>query len=118
MWEDSVTGAACDLTTRRRIVPALRYDNHRPGGRNQARFDWIDEADPNIVIDRKWGVTTKSQQVEKFRNGPLETLHQNPGYRLRIEVPNQRAATDARRLLRYSTGSDIHPQVDIEIVRP
>ncbi len=72
--------------------------------------------EPNTLIDRKWNVTTKSGQVAKFRSGPLEALSQNPEYRLRLEVPTNRAATDARRLLRYATGMDSHPQIDIVVV--
>jgi len=46
-------------------------------------------------------------------------LEQNPDYRLRIEVPNEKTATDARRLIRYSTGSpNPHPQIDIVVVKP
>ena|GEM_PF-901938 len=117
-WEDSVIGATSDPSTRMRNVPALRYDNPNPAGSNIARFDGLDPSNPNVLIDRKWGVTTKTDQVDKFRSGPLEALRQNPNYRLRIEVPTPRAATDARRLLRYATGSDIHPQIDIVVTPP
>ncbi|MFO0881259.1 MAG: Hint domain-containing protein [Gemmataceae bacterium] len=116
MWEDSLPGATSDVASQRRNVPALRYDNPNPAGNNHVRFDGVDPANPRVLIDRKWGVTTRTDQVDKFRSGPLEALRQNPDYRLRIEVPNQRAATDARRLLRYATGSDTHPQIDIVVV--
>lgn len=101
-----------------RNVPALRYDNPNPAGSNIVRFDGVDPSNPRVLIDRKWGVTTKTDQVDKFRSGPLEALRQNPDCRLRIEVPTPRAATDARRLLRYATGSDTHPQIDIVVTPP
>lgn len=116
-YEDSLAGASSDLATQRRNVPALRYDNPNPAGNNFARFDGVDPENPNVLIDRKWGVTTRSDQVSKFQQGPLEALRQNPDYRLRIGVPTQRAATDARRLVRYATGnSNPHPQIDIVVV--
>jgi hypothetical protein len=117
-WEDSATGASSDVATQRRNVPALRYNNPNPAGDNMVRFDAIDPKDPKILIDRKWGVTTKTDQVDKFKSGPLKALEQNPDFRLRIEVPDKRAATDARRLLRYATGFDTHPQIDIVVTPP
>jgi hypothetical protein len=118
-WEDSAVGATSDVATQRRNVPALRYDNPNPRGKNLVRFDAVDPINPKVVvIDRKWAVTTKTDQVNKFKSGPLEALRQNPDYRLRIEVPNRKAATDARRLLRYATGSDTHPQIDIVVTPP
>lgn len=115
-WEDSVPGATSDIATRQRNVPALRYDNPRPGGDPFVRFDGVDPANPRVLIDRKWGVTTKSDQVRKFRDGPLRALEQNPEYRLRIEVPTRRARVDAERLLEYATGRRTHPQIDIVVV--
>lgn len=117
-WEDSVPGATSDIATRQRNVPALRYDNPNAAGDPFVRFDGVDPANPKTLIDRKWGVTTKSDQVRKFQEGPLEALRQNPDYRLRIEVPNRKAQVDARRLLDYATGSKDHPQIDIVIVTP
>lgn len=119
VWEDGATGWRTNGQGQRE-VPALRYDNpNRNGGRgnNYVRFDGVDPANPKILIDRKLNVTTKRQQVRKFRDGPLRALEQNREYRLRIEVPTQRAATDARRLVRYATNSDTpHPQIDIVVV--
>ncbi len=118
-YEDSVPGATSDLATQSRNVPALRYDNPNPAGDPFVRFDGVDPANPKVLIDRKWGVTTKTDQVDKFRDGPLEALRQNPDYRLRIEVRTERAATDARRLVRKATNSnDAHPQIDIVVVTP
>jgi hypothetical protein len=77
----------------------------------------VDPANPKVLIDRKWAVTTKDDQIRKFQDGPLEALRQNPDYRLRIEVPTQRAATDARRLVKKATFSDDpHPQIEIVVV--
>jgi hypothetical protein len=114
-WEDAVPGASYEVATRRRNVPALRYDNPNPAGSSMVRFDAVDEANPKILIDRKWGVTTKTDQVRKFQDGPLQALQQNPEYRLRIEVPSKKAETDARRLVRYATGSNTHPRIEIVI---
>jgi hypothetical protein len=109
-------GASSDVATQRRNVPALRYDNPNPAGEPVVRFDGVDPTNPRVLIDRKWGVTTKSDQVRKFRDGPLRALEQNPEYRLRIEVPTRRARVDAERLLEYATGSRTHPQIDIVVV--
>lgn len=80
------------------------------------RFDGVDPNDPKTLIDRKWGVTTKSGQVRQFKNGPLRALGQNPDYRLRIEVPNKKAEADAYRLLFKSARVKKHPQIEIVIV--
>jgi hypothetical protein len=115
-WEDCLPGASSDLATRRRNVPALRYDNPNPAGEPFVRFDSVDPANRRVLIDRKWGVTTKSDQVSKFQDGPLEALRQNPDHRVRIEVPTRKAKVDAERLLQYATRSRTHPQIDIVIV--
>lgn len=117
-WEASAPGARpADPVTGMREVPALRIDNPNPKGSNLVRFDGVDSDNPRIVIDRKWGVTTKPDQVDKFRSGPLTALEQNPDYRLRIEVPNRKAQIDTQRLLFYATGSKTHPQIDIVVAQ-
>jgi hypothetical protein len=79
------------------------------------RFDAVDPADPFTLVDRKRGATTKSEQVEKFRN-VIRALEQNKEYRLRIEVPTKKAAGDARRLIRYAANAPSHPQIFVQIV--
>lgn len=112
-------GARSSLESQRRQVPALLYSNPNPNGRDFVRFDGVDPNNPKILIDRKWAVTTRTQQVGKFRKNVLEALDQNPDYRLRIEVPDERAATDARRLVRKATGEESpHPQIEIVVVQP
>jgi hypothetical protein len=98
LWEASAPGASSDLGTRRRIVPALRYDNPNPRGRSLVRLDAVDEQNPMILIDRKWNVTMKTKQVNDLRRA-ARALAQNPGYALRIEVPNQAVLRKAEGLL-------------------
>lgn len=115
-WESSLSGAHSDRLPKRRKVPALLCDKRSPRARSYVRFDGVDPNDPKTLIDRKWGVTTKSGQVRQFKNGPLRALGQNPDYRLRIEVPNKKAEADAYRLLFKSARVKKHPQIEIVIV--
>src|SRR5205807_10241198 len=72
-WEEGATGWRTNAQGQRE-VPALRFDNPNPNGNNFVRFDGVDPANPRVLIDRKWNVTTKADQVRKFREGPLEAL--------------------------------------------
>jgi hypothetical protein len=100
-YEDSLIGAASDVATRRRIVPALEYVNPNPRGNPYVRFDAVDPVSPYTLIDRKLNVTTKSGQLDQLRR-QANALSQNPGYSLRIEVPNQQAANAANRAIQQA----------------
>ena len=113
-YEDSLVGAASDVATRRRIVPALQYNNPNPRGSNLVRFDAQDPLNPNVLIDRKLNVTTHSGQIRQLER-QAEALRQNPGYSLRIEVPTDAAARAARHALDRAIIPDNTP-VQIHVV--
>ncbi|MCG8448857.1 MAG: hypothetical protein MI725_04650, partial [Pirellulales bacterium] len=94
-FEDSLIGAASDIATRRRIVPALNFKNSNPRGNPFVRFDGVDPTDPFTVIDRKLNVTTLPGQIRQLQR-QSDALQQNPGFNLRFEVPNAQAASNAQ----------------------
>jgi RHS repeat-associated protein len=94
-YEDSLIGASSDIATRRRIVPALEYANPNLRGKPFVRFDAPDPTNPFTLVDRKLNVTTHSGQLDQLRR-QANALSQNPGYSLRIEVPDRTAARAAR----------------------
>lgn len=109
-YQSTATGARSDIATRTPEVPALRFDNPNPRGVNRVRFDGLEE---NVLIDRKWSVTSKSKQErDLLRMG--EALRQNPEYTGRIEVPTQSEANRARRIL-DKLGID---RIDVRVVPP
>jgi hypothetical protein len=57
------------------------------------KFDGVDLENPKILIDRKYKVTSQAKQIEGFKR-QAECLRQNPDYRLRIEVPNEKVLQD------------------------
>jgi len=97
-FEDGATGAAYDIVTRKRLVPALSYTNPNPRGRNYVRFDGIDGKE---LIDRKFNVTTKSKQISDLRR-MSNAIAQNAaaGYTGVIEVPNKSVMQAALRALK------------------
>ncbi|MGL4512016.1 MAG: RHS repeat-associated core domain-containing protein [Lacipirellulaceae bacterium] len=98
-YEDGLIGAASDVATQRRVVPALLYNNTNPRGKGYVRFDGADPTNQRELIDRKLNVTTKSGQIRALQRQE-EAMKQNLGYSLRIEVPNTAAETAANRALR------------------
>ncbi len=119
-YEASAPGARSDVLTRCRVVPALEYVNPNAKGAPFVCADAVDPYNPSVLIDRKWSVIPKSDAVAKFRGNVLEALRQNQDCSLRIEVPNQKGAVDARRLLRLSGYRPrwFSPQITIEVVPP
>ncbi|MGA7613552.1 MAG: RHS repeat-associated core domain-containing protein [Thermoanaerobaculia bacterium] len=95
-YQAGAFGARSSVLTRQNEVPALLFDNPNAVGKPLVRFDGLEG---NTLIDRKLSVTTKSKQLKDLRRVGI-ALRQNPGYRLRIEVPTEGAARQARRALR------------------
>lgn len=62
------------------------------------RLDGVDSDNPHILIDRKFNVTTFKKQIADIRR-VHDALEQNPGFTLRIEVPNMKAFKNAMRLI-------------------
>jgi filamentous hemagglutinin len=58
----------------------------------------FDGIDGNVLIDRKVSVTTRSKQLRDLQR-ISEAAKQNPGYKVRIEVPNDVEARRVRRIL-------------------
>lgn len=79
-------------------MPALKFDNPNPRGKDYVRFDGRDLEDFKTLIDRKFNATTHSKQVKDMER-VVEALKQNPGYKLRIEVPSNNAFNNVNRLL-------------------
>ncbi len=103
-------GSSTDpVTGRSAASPALRYDNPNPNGRSIVRWDGIRVLPDGTVelIDAKTAVgifQTESGMFvpPSFRQQLLRqsaALAQNPGYKGVIEVPNAKAAAEARRTI-------------------
>ncbi|WP_259069334.1 RHS repeat-associated core domain-containing protein [Mucilaginibacter sp. X4EP1] len=86
-YENGVIGATSDVETRKRLVPALKYDNPNPNGKNFVKFDGYDEVTKTLV-DRKLNVTTFEKALDQLRR-MSEAFKQNPTFKGVIEVPNQ-----------------------------
>ncbi|MBK8287029.1 MAG: hypothetical protein IPK97_20385 [Ahniella sp.] len=104
-YEDSLPGAVYDIETRKKIAPALRFENPNPRGKSEVRFDGRDINNPKILIDRKLNVTTKSKQLADLRRW-AEALKQNPDYSVRIEVPSIAAQRNAIRMIEKANVAD------------
>jgi hypothetical protein len=88
-YQSSLPGAVTDMTTRKPIVPGFRYDNPNPKGKNYILFDGLDPYDSTTLVDRKLGIARSPKQKETFRRW-AKALEQNPGIKIRIEVPSQK----------------------------
>jgi hypothetical protein len=114
-FESSLPGASSDVASKKRIVPTMSFENPNPRGRNFVKFDGTDLSDSNIFIDRKWNVTTKTDQIAALKRVG-EALRQNPGKSLVIEVPNESARRAAIRALNKA-GQVRNSQISILIAR-
>ena len=102
-YEDGLSGTRYSLDGKK-LVPALQFDNPNPRGRNIVRFDGLDSDDSHILIDRKFSLTTKSKQIADIRRWGI-ALSQNKDYKVRIEVPDERARAVALKLLRLANAN-------------
>lgn len=100
-FEDSTAGAFSDVLSKRRAVPALRYNHPSPNGNrtnNFVRFDGIEE-NGKVLIDRKTNITTQSKQLEDLIR-VNEAMKQNSDYVLFYEFPNVEVANKAEVIFR------------------
>jgi len=97
-YEAGMAGACSDLATRKRIVPALRFDNPKENGLNFVRFDGLDPNDPMVLTDRKTALTTFPKQQAAIERA-ADALRQNPGYSAVFEFPTEEAANRANSIL-------------------
>ncbi|MBY0586807.1 hypothetical protein K2X85_06500 [bacterium] len=88
-YQSSLPGAVTDMATRKPIVPGIRYDNPNLRGKNYILFDGLDPYDSTTLVDRKLGIARSPKQKETFRRW-AKALEQNPGIKIRIEVPSRR----------------------------
>jgi len=110
-YEAGVAGACSDLATRKRIVPALRFDNPKETGLNFVRFDGWDPTDPMVLIDRKTALTTFPKQQDAIRRASV-ALRQNPGYTGVFEFPTEQAANRAQKIL---TDLDVFDVISVRV---
>lgn len=94
------------------LVPSLRYDNPLPGkGRkNVVRFDGIEG---KTLIDRKLSFYSSEDGKDQLLR-QSEAIKDNPGYSLRIEVPNK---VQERRVDKYLKKLGI-TNIAIKVVAP
>jgi hypothetical protein len=107
VFEDGTVGAASSVAAKRRVVPALLFDNPNKRGRNIVRFDGIDG---RFLIDRKANITTKSKQLKDLRR-MSEALRQNSEYTGVIEVPNEAVRRVAIKALEKANVSNIRVRI-------
>jgi hypothetical protein len=108
-FEAGTEGAAVDIATQTRQVPALQFDNPNPNGAPFVKFDGFSQLDDGTIelIDAKTRLVPFSNA-----DGPVITesvidgltrqstaLAQNPGFRGVLEFPTQAAANEAQDVL-------------------
>ena len=106
-FEDGAPGIASDLATQKKVVPALRFVNPNPRGRNVVRFDG---RIGNELIDRKLNVTTISKQLRDLRR-MSEAVSQNPSVTAVIEVQSDSVRRAAIRALEKAGVSNIRVRI-------
>jgi hypothetical protein len=97
-YQSSLPGAVTDMTTRKPIVPGIRYDNPNLRGKNYILFDGLDPYDSTTLVDRKLGIARSPKQKETFLRW-AEALEQNPGIKIRIEVPNRKVWREVEKFI-------------------
>jgi hypothetical protein len=116
-FEDSLVGAASDVASGRRIVPALQFTPPKSSQNPYVRLDGLEPDTSNVLIDRKLSIVRFPT-----RSGPMipdatrirevsEALRQNPGHRIIYEFPTSESARNARRILREIGVSNIEIRV-------
>jgi len=115
-FEAAAEGAASDLASKSRSVPALRYDHSNPSPytSNFVKFDGI-EADGFTLIDRKWSLTEKTKQLAQLERFD-EALKVNPAYTVVLEFPTQAAMNDAVKILARNNISN--PRLILRVPTP
>jgi hypothetical protein len=111
---------ASDIATKGTWVPALGYQNPNSKGYNFVRYDAI-KASKFTVYDAKWSTTGHSKQRNDVMR-QIESLLQNPGWSLVVEVPNEAALKHAQSLYesvlnKLPPGTRI-PTIQAKIVPP
>jgi len=111
---------ASDRDTKATWVPALAYYNENSRGNQFVRFDGVN-ARMRTVYDAKWNTTSFPKQ--KFDIGrQLESLRQNPGWSLVVEVPTQAAKKHAEALYMEVLQNDFkyesYPTIRVKVVPP
>ncbi|MGF1911901.1 hypothetical protein L4C38_21070 [Vibrio kasasachensis] len=96
-FESGTKGAFSDISSKRKAVPAIRFDNPNPRGNNFVKFDGIED-DGTTLIDRKTALTTFDKQLQSLQR-VSNALKQNPGFKGVFEFPNQKAADKAMDIL-------------------
>jgi hypothetical protein len=94
-YQSSLPGAVTDMATRKPIVPGIRYDNPNLKGKNYILFDELDPYDSTTLVDRKLGIARSKKQEDAFRRW-AKALEQNPGIKIRIEVPSQKVLREVK----------------------
>jgi filamentous hemagglutinin len=97
-YQSSLPGAVTDMTTRKPIVPGIRYDNPNIKGKNYILFDGLDPYDSTTLVDRKLGIARSKKQEDAFRRW-AEALEQNPGIKIRIEVPSRKVWREVEKFI-------------------
>ncbi|MCZ4371320.1 hemagglutinin repeat-containing protein [Vibrio diazotrophicus] len=96
-FESGTKGAFSDVSSERKAVPAIRFDNPNPKGNNFVKFDGIED-DGTTLIDRKTALTTFDKQLQSIQRVSY-ALKQNPRFKGVFEFPNQKAADKAMDIL-------------------
>lgn len=96
IFEAGTTGALTDIKTRKKIVPALRYDNPNPRGYNFIKLDGFETN--GYLIDRKTNLTTFKTQIYTLEKLNI-ALKQNPSFKVVYEFPTREATKKARKIL-------------------
>jgi hypothetical protein len=109
-YESGATGAFSDILSRKRVVPALKFNNPNPRGAAFVKFDGFQQLDGGVMelIDRKTRVVPFSTHQGPFispsvRDGLTRkslAISQNPGYRAVLEFPTAAARREAQQVLR------------------
>jgi hypothetical protein len=96
-FEDSTTGAFSEVLSKRRAVPALRYDHPYPNGNrtnNFVKFDGV-ESDGKTLIDRKMSLPPTPSSAYALER-VSKAITDNPGYSVVYEFPTHEAANAAK----------------------
>jgi hypothetical protein len=115
-WDAAAEGAASDLASGSRSVPALRYDhaNPSPHTSNFVKFDGI-ESNGSTLIDRKISLTSQDRQIAALERAD-RALIQNPTFNLVIEFPTQQALNDAARIM--ARNNITNPRITLRVPTP
>ena len=108
IYENHAEGSFSDISTKKKTVPTLKYDNPNPNGRDYIKFDGTDG--PMSFVDRKLNVTRFPKSLTQVTRAG-EALKQNPGATLRYEVPVNKV-NDMKTLLKKA-GLENNPRITV-----